>query len=93
MLAEMISLERRHFRLNRILLLVIGLWPYQKSKFTQIQFFVLFSILISFSAFQVRIHKSIFSLSEKWKKKDKNIAIFFNYMLRIIGRTICLTFL
>jgi len=59
-LAEMIYLERRHFRLNRVLLLMIGLWPYQKSKFTQIQFFVLFSILITFSAFQVRIHKSIF---------------------------------
>ncbi|XP_071560223.1 uncharacterized protein [Temnothorax nylanderi] len=48
----MISLETQHFRLNRFLLLAIGLWPHRRSKFAQVQFILLFSILITFIAFQ-----------------------------------------
>ncbi|XP_025073948.1 uncharacterized protein LOC105426777 [Pogonomyrmex barbatus] len=42
----------QNFKLNRLLLLAIGLWPLQRSKFAQIQFIILFSILITFIAFQ-----------------------------------------
>ncbi|KAL6260655.1 hypothetical protein P5V15_008174 [Pogonomyrmex californicus] len=48
----MICLETQHFKLNRLLLLVIGLWPYQESKLAQIHFIVFFSILTTFIAFQ-----------------------------------------
>ncbi|XP_032687875.1 uncharacterized protein LOC116852024 [Odontomachus brunneus] len=37
---------------TRSLLLVVGLWPYHQSKFTQIQRLLIFSILSSFIAFQ-----------------------------------------
>ncbi|XP_071638120.1 odorant receptor 49b-like isoform X2 [Temnothorax longispinosus] len=50
----MICLETQHFKLNRLLLLAIGLWPHEKSKLAQIQFIVLFGILTTFIAFQMR---------------------------------------
>ncbi|XP_050466338.1 uncharacterized protein LOC126859269 [Cataglyphis hispanica] len=48
----MISVQDQYFSLNRILLLIVGLWPYQKSKLTRLQFICFFSILISFIIFQ-----------------------------------------
>ncbi|XP_070159386.1 uncharacterized protein [Polyergus mexicanus] len=51
---EMISIEDRYFNLNRVLLLIVGLWPYQKSKLARLQFICFFSILITFIIFQVR---------------------------------------
>ncbi|XP_029678599.1 uncharacterized protein LOC115244797 [Formica exsecta] len=47
----MIRLET-HFNLNRILLLAIGLWPYQQSNFTRLQFIFLSTILTSSLIFQ-----------------------------------------
>ncbi|XP_018342329.1 PREDICTED: uncharacterized protein LOC108748587 [Trachymyrmex septentrionalis] len=37
----MICLETQHFRLNKFLLLAIGLWPHQRSKLAQIQFIII----------------------------------------------------
>ncbi|XP_039311539.1 uncharacterized protein LOC120359125 [Solenopsis invicta] len=48
----MIRLETERFRFNRLLLLAIGLWPFQKSKFAQVQFAVFLTILITFIVFQ-----------------------------------------
>ncbi|XP_039311538.1 uncharacterized protein LOC113004047 [Solenopsis invicta] len=48
----MVRLEIERFRLNRLLLLAIGLWPFQKSKFAQVQFPVFLIILITFIVFQ-----------------------------------------
>ncbi|XP_029666067.1 uncharacterized protein LOC115237265 [Formica exsecta] len=48
----MICVETQHFNLNRILLLAIGLWPYRKSKFSQLQTTLCFGILTSFVVFQ-----------------------------------------
>ncbi|XP_071638158.1 odorant receptor 4-like isoform X2 [Temnothorax longispinosus] len=42
----MIHLEARYYSLNRLLLLAVGLWPYQQSKFTQFQF-IFFSATLS----------------------------------------------
>ncbi|XP_011350438.1 odorant receptor 4 isoform X3 [Ooceraea biroi] len=47
-----VSLRERYFNFNRIMLLSIGLWPYQQSTLTQLQLVVLLSILISFIIFQ-----------------------------------------
>ncbi|XP_019697066.1 uncharacterized protein LOC109503866 [Harpegnathos saltator] len=42
------------FNINRILLLAIGLWPYQRSKLVhQCQLLLIYTILISFIAFQL----------------------------------------
>ncbi|XP_029666072.1 uncharacterized protein LOC115237269 [Formica exsecta] len=49
----MICVETQHFNLNRILLLALGLWPYQKSKFSQFQAILCFGILTSFVVFQI----------------------------------------
>ncbi|XP_039311534.1 uncharacterized protein LOC120359123 [Solenopsis invicta] len=48
----MVRLEIERFRFNRLLLLAIGLWPFQKSKFAQVQFPVFLTILITFIVFQ-----------------------------------------
>ncbi|XP_039311537.1 uncharacterized protein LOC120359124 [Solenopsis invicta] len=48
----MVRLEIERFRFNRLLLLAIGLWPFQKSKFAQVQFPVFLIILITFIIFQ-----------------------------------------
>ncbi|XP_070159387.1 odorant receptor 49a-like [Polyergus mexicanus] len=50
---EMISVEDWYFSLNRILLLIVGLWPYQTSKLARLQFICFFSILITFIIFQL----------------------------------------
>ncbi|KAL6268528.1 hypothetical protein P5V15_001661 [Pogonomyrmex californicus] len=51
--ATMINVVDRYFSLNRTLLLVVGLWPYQKSKFFQFQLICIFSILITNIIFQL----------------------------------------
>jgi len=47
------SFEERFFSFNRIILLAVGLWPYQQSKFASIQIAVISGILISSIAFLV----------------------------------------
>jgi len=49
----MVCFEDNHFNLNRILLLAIGLWPYEQSKFAQLQFVFFSGILIEAIIFQV----------------------------------------
>jgi hypothetical protein len=51
---DMICLEAQYFNLNKILLQVIGLWPFEQSKPVQLQFTILFSILVSALICQVR---------------------------------------
>ncbi|KAH0944516.1 Or9e32 [Eciton burchellii] len=47
-----ISFEKRYFSLNRIILLAVGLWPYQQSKVVRFQSALFLGILISFIIFQ-----------------------------------------
>ncbi|XP_071638279.1 uncharacterized protein [Temnothorax longispinosus] len=50
----MIRIETQYLiGLNRILLLAIGLWPYQQSRLTQFQFNLLFAILMTSIIFQL----------------------------------------
>ncbi|XP_011163337.2 uncharacterized protein LOC105198346 isoform X2 [Solenopsis invicta] len=48
----MICLETRHFNINRILLLIVGLWPYQRTPFVQFQLLLFFGTLTTFIIFQ-----------------------------------------
>ncbi|XP_025073593.1 uncharacterized protein LOC112552482 [Pogonomyrmex barbatus] len=75
----MICLKTQYFSLNRILLLAIGLWPYQQSKFTQCQFIFLFGILSTCIIFMVK--KLLIKLQDICNElKDKNeIAIIEEY--------------
>jgi len=54
----MISVVDRYFSFNRTLLLIVGLWPYQKSKFSRFYVFCCFGIIITFIIFQVRLHSN-----------------------------------
>ncbi|XP_019882185.2 uncharacterized protein LOC109609780 [Camponotus floridanus] len=49
---KMICIDCLHISLNRKLLLAVGLWPYQQSKFVRFQLILLFAILTSFIIFQ-----------------------------------------
>ncbi|XP_077263340.1 uncharacterized protein LOC143898090 [Temnothorax americanus] len=51
----MIYIVTQHFSLNRIILLLIGLWPYQCSKLVQLQIILCFSILISSVVYQLAV--------------------------------------
>ncbi|RLU21176.1 hypothetical protein DMN91_005549 [Ooceraea biroi] len=42
----------QHFNLNRILLLIVGLWPFQRSKLIQLQLMLFSGILTTFVVFQ-----------------------------------------
>ncbi|XP_067216122.1 odorant receptor 47a-like [Linepithema humile] len=48
----MIDLKTQYFSYNKILLLAVGLWPYQQSKLTRLQFIFLSIILITATIFQ-----------------------------------------
>ncbi|CAL1677163.1 unnamed protein product [Lasius platythorax] len=48
----MICIDCLHISLNRILLLAVGLWPYQQSKLVRLQLILFFTILITFIIFQ-----------------------------------------
>lgn len=56
---EMIGLEIHNFNLNRILLLIIDLWPLQQSNLTRLQFVLMSAILTAGIMFQVS-HYSLF---------------------------------
>ncbi|XP_067216128.1 odorant receptor 43a-like isoform X2 [Linepithema humile] len=51
----MIRLENQYFHVSRILLLIIGLWPYQQSKLTRLWFIFLCSIQMTAIFFQFTI--------------------------------------
>ncbi|XP_071567203.1 uncharacterized protein [Temnothorax nylanderi] len=48
----MISVVDKYFSLNRTLLLIVGLWPYQKSKLARLHSFCCISIIVTFIIFQ-----------------------------------------
>ncbi|KAL6417999.1 hypothetical protein ACFW04_012412 [Cataglyphis niger] len=50
----MISLETQYFKLNRFLLLIIGIWPLQQSNLTRFQFIFLSSVLMTSIMFQMK---------------------------------------
>ncbi|XP_039311843.1 uncharacterized protein LOC105208226 [Solenopsis invicta] len=51
----MISIDCLHISLNRLLLLTIGLWPYQQSILVRLHFFLFFGILTTFILFQFTV--------------------------------------
>lgn len=51
---DMIRKKDQYFNLCRILLLTIGLWPYQQSNFVTFQYISISTLLITFVIFQVR---------------------------------------
>lgn len=56
----MICLEEQYFSINKILLLAIGLWPYEQSKLTRLQF--IFLCLISTTIIIVQVTKYFYKI-------------------------------
>ncbi|XP_072744255.1 uncharacterized protein [Anoplolepis gracilipes] len=52
---EMIAIENQYYSVNRILLLICGLWPYENTKFRYVRVVFLDGILISFLIYQLII--------------------------------------
>jgi len=50
----MVSSEDHYFNFNKILLLAIGLWPYEQSKFARFQYIFFSVILMEAIIFQVK---------------------------------------
>ncbi|XP_014478960.1 PREDICTED: uncharacterized protein LOC106746676 [Dinoponera quadriceps] len=50
---DMICVKSLQLEFNRVLLLAVGLWPYERSKFVRVQLILLYSILITSIIFQI----------------------------------------
>ncbi|XP_025160066.1 uncharacterized protein LOC109503932 isoform X4 [Harpegnathos saltator] len=61
---EMVFPEERYYRLNRILLSVTGLWPYDDNKVRQVRFILLLLIIMLITSPQVKIFRQY--ISESW---------------------------
>jgi len=61
---KMFSVEDRYYKINRILLKIVGIWPYQNSKWMHIQALIITSIFLSAVFVQVYTIYS-FSILEK----------------------------
>ncbi|EZA46713.1 hypothetical protein X777_02372 [Ooceraea biroi] len=64
----MVRLEDQYFNINRILLIAIGLWPYEQTKFARFQFIFFCANLMALIIFQVIAVCSLFILiiSQTW---------------------------
>lgn len=75
---KMICLETQHFNINRMLLLIVGLWPYQRSFLIELQLILFFGILITFIVFQVyqRIYCILYISKSYYSKRE--LMYYFN---------------
>ncbi|XP_071637811.1 uncharacterized protein [Temnothorax longispinosus] len=64
----MIRKEDQYFSVNRILLLTIGLWPYQQSNFTRFQHIFISAIFTTFITFQLTAFLTLRCTSELFMK-------------------------
>ncbi|XP_026824269.1 uncharacterized protein LOC105278029 isoform X4 [Ooceraea biroi] len=74
-----ISIQERYFSLNRILLLTVGLWPYQQSKFVSCQAALCLGILTSFVILLIQYLLEQFQYIYNRLKDSKEIAIYNKY--------------
>ncbi|XP_011634067.2 uncharacterized protein LOC105425151 [Pogonomyrmex barbatus] len=74
-----------HYNLNRILLLAVGLWPYQQSKFTQFQCIFIFSTLSACIVFQLTPLISSKFTSDLLVKVLSSVSFFTMFMIKFIA--------
>lgn len=58
----MIRIEQEYFGINKLLMLAVGIWPYEQSKLTRLQFIFISAALASIIIVQVNkyINKTLF---------------------------------
>ncbi|XP_070160067.1 odorant receptor 9a-like isoform X2 [Polyergus mexicanus] len=87
------EINNKYFRLNRILLLAVGIWPYQQSNLTRFQFTFLSSILTTNVISQMKdILGQLFHVCNKLKDANE-IAIINKYGCKAKRYTVALTIL
>ncbi|KAL6419401.1 hypothetical protein ACFW04_014805 [Cataglyphis niger] len=80
----MICLETQYFNMNRILLLAVGLWPYQQSNLTRLQFIFFFTILTTNVIFQCTSFISQKCTSDFIVKILSSVSIYVVVMIKYI---------
>ncbi|KAL0109496.1 hypothetical protein PUN28_014513 [Cardiocondyla obscurior] len=75
----MVSIISRYFKFNRYIMLAIGIWPYQNSKFSQVQVITIFSIILSYIIFQIRSLMNTLQHTYDQLKNPDEIAIIEKY--------------
>ncbi|KAL6260672.1 hypothetical protein P5V15_008192 [Pogonomyrmex californicus] len=75
-------IETHYFSLNRILLIAIGLWPYQQTRLVRIQLTLLFSILISCIVFQFTTFLTAECTFEFTIKIFSYISFFISFLIK-----------
>jgi len=76
-----------HFTLNKILFLIVGLWPYHRTKLVEFHFFFFLAILTSFIIVQVRLYLIILLYNG-----FKYNLIYFNNFIVFSNTNIYITF-
>ncbi|XP_067212261.1 uncharacterized protein [Linepithema humile] len=76
---KMIAIESWYYKINRILLLICGLWPYDNTKFRHIRIVIIFGLSVSFVIYQLTV------LTHKC-----NFRIVMNVLAEVFGVTLCI---
>ncbi|KAL0101247.1 hypothetical protein PUN28_018796 [Cardiocondyla obscurior] len=75
----MIYIKTEHFKINRILLLSIGLWPYERTRLVKLQMIFIFGILLSNVTYQIMIGLDILQNICNNMRDKNEIAIMKKY--------------
>ncbi|XP_071638344.1 uncharacterized protein [Temnothorax longispinosus] len=78
----MIRKEDQYFTVNRILLLTIGLWPYQQSNFTTFQYIFISVILTAIIVFQLTTFLTLNCTSELLMNVLSSVSFFIIFMIK-----------
>ncbi|KAL6419135.1 hypothetical protein ACFW04_011557 [Cataglyphis niger] len=80
----MMCISAQYFNLNRILLLTIGLWPYQQSKLDRLRFIFLVGILTTAILFQFTTFLTSKCIADFIVKILSNVLIFIIFVIHYI---------
>ncbi|XP_070523053.1 uncharacterized protein [Cardiocondyla obscurior] len=80
----MIRKVDQYFRLNRVLLLTVGLWPYQQSSVTKLQYILICAILVAFIIFQMTTFVTLSCTSDLLIKILSSTFFFAMFIIKYI---------
>ncbi|XP_067208924.1 uncharacterized protein [Linepithema humile] len=78
----MINIKDRYFSLNRTLLLMIGLWPYERSLLTRLQLICIFSTLATGIIFQLTTFMTLKCTTHLVLKVSPFVCAYISYIIK-----------
>ncbi|KAH0945601.1 hypothetical protein HN011_008528 [Eciton burchellii] len=81
----MIRLEDNYFSINKILLLVIGLWPYKQTKLVRLRFILFSNILIGTIIFQLTVFLTFKCTPDLIAKVLSTVLFFSIFVIKYIS--------